>query len=242
VSLATPSDLPAQAVLCEPVRGRIGRTINLHRRHAWILGLALWVGATVTLAVHGTGVGLPDATRFALLDTWLIAAGCAGCPNLALRSLGKYLTPYVCGVIAAMLASAAVLLTALVIGGQMHPLPGTATFGLILLLAGALQALNAAAAETAAAGREKRAARAGRLDALASTYAQSRAALAGIDQLAAMTVAELEALAEAVETLIEVKCSVAAPLHLLPPALPFCARGARTVTGPRYAPGDYHGN
>jgi hypothetical protein len=210
-----PIPLPAP---CDPVRGRLQRAINHSRHRARTIGLALWAAALAVFAVHTTGIGIADPTHFSMLDSWLIGLGCIGCPIMVLRDLAARINLQVFEVVAVFCTALAMLLTALILGGALHYNTLDATFALILPLAAAIQATNAYDGEVHARRREQRARRRARLEILAEQYAQSHAALAGLDRLEAMSVEDLEDLVDTAITLIAEKRGEAHILHLPSPA------------------------
>ena len=200
--------------------GNAHRASRFGRRHAPLGALILlWGMAAIALTLRGTDNAFPDPTRFALLETWLFGVGSVGCPMLPLRALGQHLTPYICVLMAAVLASAAVVLTVLMASGQMHPRPSTGTFVVLGLVTAAIQALNAADAEKRTRRREERARRQGRLEVLAEMYEQRSSALAALDQLPALSPRELEQLRDKIDAMLAsprpAKCATRL-LHAVP--------------------------
>jgi hypothetical protein len=161
----------------------------------WLAGLTFWGGAAVALVLHANGLALPDATRFALLECWLISLGSLCCPALAMRGLGCRVTVYACVLIGAVCFAVAVLLTALTLAGEMRPHAINGTFGLILPLALGLHAINAADVERRGTRERACAYQQGRIDALVGTLDQRYAAVAGLEHLGQMELPALEALA-----------------------------------------------
>lgn len=204
MSTAPSPDLPAPT---DPVRGRAARAIDFNRRYAWLTGLLLWAAGAAVLAIHSTGLALPDPGRFAMLDVWLIGLGCLGCPILPMRSLGRWLKPQTCILVAVFCFALALLLTALTLGGALHTNALDDTFRVILPLAGGIQAINAADAEVHAVRRAQDSYRQGRRDVVLAQVDQRYAALAGLSQLEAMGPAELEALIDTAHSVLETKLS-----------------------------------
>jgi hypothetical protein len=191
------------------------RLIERNPRTTWSTGLALWGASALALALHAHHVAFPDPVRFSMLDSWLIGLGCLGCPVLALRALGKWLTPTTCLFIGAIMFALALLLTALTLTGEMHPAPLDATFGLILPEALGIHAVNAADVELRASRREQAAYREGRIDALTDTLDERYAALAGLDRLGHMELPALEAIADIVAAHIAAHGAEPRSLHLV---------------------------
>lgn len=180
----------------DPVRGRIRGAITNARRHATTAGILLWAGAGAAYAIHATRTGLPDPTRFAMLESWLIGLGCIGCPLLPLRALARRVRLQAFQAVALVFAALTILLTGLILGGALHYNTLDATFAVILPLAVAIQAVNAADAETHAQRREQASYRAAREDATAAQIDVRYAALANLDRMQAMTVDELAVIIE----------------------------------------------
>jgi hypothetical protein len=211
LSTAALSEAPS-----EPARGRYDRAIDFTRRHAAAGGLALWAGAAAALAIHSTGTALPDPTRFAMLDCWLVGLGSLGCPVIALRPLGCWLKPQACMLIAAFCFAVALLLTALTLGGALRFNTLDDTFALILSLAVAIQSVNAADAELHGAGRRAAAYQAGRTDEAAEQLEVRYRAVANLDRLDAMGVGELGMLIEVASGLRNAKLCDRGALRLVP--------------------------
>jgi hypothetical protein len=195
------------------------RLIGRSPRATWITGAALWGGSALAFSLHAYHLALPDPVRFSMLESWAIGLGCLGCPVLALRFLGKRLTPTACLFIGAIMFAFAVLLTVLTLAGEMHPDPLDATFGLILPEALGIHAVNAADVELRAARRERAAYQdgyeVGRIDALTDTLEQRYAVVAGLDRLAEMDLPRLKALADIVATHIDALGDEPRGLHLV---------------------------
>jgi hypothetical protein len=184
-------------------------------RATWSTGAALWGAGALALALHANHVALPDPVRFSMLDSWLIGLGCLGCPVLALRALGRRLTPTACLFIGGIMFAFAVMLTALILAGEMHPAPLDATFGLILPEALGIHAVNAADVELRAARREQAAYQRGRIDVLTETLEQRYAAAAGLERLEQIDLPHLRALADIVAAHIAARESEPRALHLV---------------------------
>lgn len=193
----------------------IERLLDRSPRATWSTGIALWGASAIALALHANHLALPDPVRFSMLDSWLIGLGCLGCPVLALRSLGRHLTLAACVFIGGIMFTCALLLTALILTGQMHPTPIDASFGLILPEALGIHAVNAADVELRAMRREQAAYRAGRIDALADTLDERYAALAGLEHLGQMDLPALEAIADIVAAHIAAHDTEPRSLHLV---------------------------
>lgn len=183
----------------EPVRGRLSGAIEYARHYAATGGILLWGAGAAVLAVHSMGMGLPDPTRFAMLDSWLIGLACLGCPMLALRSLGRWCKPQTCMMIAVACFALALLLTVLALGGAMHPNTLNGTFEVILPEAAGIHAINAADAEVHAARRESAAYERGYGNALTALTDQRCAALASLGRIEGMTAGELGELRELID-------------------------------------------
>jgi hypothetical protein len=136
--------------------------LSIEPRHAGMFGIALWIAAVATLVLytHGAPLGI---LGFTLIECWLIGTGCLGVPILAARLFGCTLTPGRCLTAAIALAALAIMLTALIAGGQIHAAPITAAFGLIIPealaihMANAYDSLTRQEAAVTAARREERA-------------------------------------------------------------------------------------
>lgn len=205
---------PAQS---DPVRGRIDTATDFTRRHAAAGGVALWAASCAVLAAHCSGLALTDPVRFAMLDSWLIGLGCLGCPLLALRAMGRWLTPSSCWLIAAFCFAIALLLTVLTVTGAVHFHTLDATFAVILPEAAAIQAVNAADAERRGARRAGSAYRAGREDVLTEEVDVRCRALAGLERLAGMSVGELTELGGIIDGMLETQCADHRVLRLVAP-------------------------
>jgi hypothetical protein len=191
------------------------RLITIQPRRAWLVGLTLWGSAALALALHAYGLALPDPTRFAVLECWLLSLGCLGCPILAMRAPGRHLTVYTCVLIGAVSFTIAVLLTALTLVGEMRPHAISGTFGLILPLALGLHAINAADVERRGTREHAAAYQAARIDALTDTLDARYAALAGLERLEQMELPALEALADIVAAHIAARTVEPRSLHLV---------------------------
>lgn len=207
--------LPELHAPSEPVRGRLERALNYARRHATVGGLLLWAAAGAVFAVHATGVGLPDPTRFAMLDSWLIGLGCVGCPLMAVRDLGRRINLQVFAMISVFCVALAILLTALILGGSLRDNTLDDTFALILALAGAIQLFNAYDGELHARRREVAARQAGREAALSVEVDARYRALSGLERLGQKSVDELVELAGIIDGIIQARRSDYRPLHLV---------------------------
>ena len=192
-----------------------GRLIERSPRATWGAGLALWGASALALALHAYNIAFPDPTRFSMLDSWLIGLGCLGCPILAMRAAGRRLTTTACFFVSGVTFALAALLTGLTLVGEMHPKPLDATFGLILPLALAIHAFNAADVELCAQRRERAAYESGRIDALTDTLELRYAALAGVDRLDEMDLPALKTLADIVAAHITARSSEQRGLHLV---------------------------
>lgn len=191
------------------------RLIERSPRATWGAGLTLWGIGALLFALHAYHLALPDPVRFSMLDSWVIGLGCLGCPVLALRALGRHLTPNACLFIGGVCLAIAALLTGLTLVGEMHPKPMNATFGLILPLALGIHAVNAADVEMRAARRERAAYQSGRIDAVAGLVEQRYAAVAGLERLDAMDLAGLKTLADIVAAHIAARATEPRSLHLV---------------------------
>jgi hypothetical protein len=108
------------------------------------IALATWPGGTLVLALHVAHLAFTNDQVFSVTAIWLLGIGCCGCPAFALRVLGHWTTPRVCAYIAAAFGGSALMLTLLAAIGYIHPAPADLIIGLIILLAFAIQAFNAA--------------------------------------------------------------------------------------------------
>lgn len=197
------------------------------------IGLLLWAAGAAVLAIHSTGLGLPDPTRFAMLDSWLVGLACLGCPLMALRAFTQRIRLQAFAAVAVFCLALAVLLTVLILGGAMHPDTLNGTFEVILPLAAFIQAANAYDSEVHARRREAVAEQAARTDALAERLEAHYRAVANLDRLDAMGVGELGMLIEVASGLRNAKLCEHGPLRLVPaPATANGHRRDRARTGP----------
>lgn len=192
--------------------------VNTVRRRAWIAGILLWASGAALLALHSTRTAMPDPSRFAMADIWLIGLGCIGCPVLPLRALGTRLTPAVCITASVAAFALALLLTVLIVGGALHPNTLDATLEIILPLAAGIQTANAADGEIRARRREQRARRQARLEVMGEMYTERHTTLATLEQIEQMPEEDLEALVDAVTDLIARRRADTHVLHLPSPA------------------------
>lgn len=190
----------------------------------------MWGAAGTVFAVHASGLGLPDPTRFAMLDSWLIGLACVGCPLMALRDLERRINLQVFAGVTVFCVALAVLLTALILGGALRNDTVDDIFALILPLAGAIQPFNAWDGEVHARRRENVAYRSGRDDATAAQIDLRYAAMAGIDRLEAMAPDALEAHIEYACGILEAKRCEQAP-HRLASVVELPGARAATVNG-----------
>lgn len=120
---------------------------SLAGRRAIAAGIAFWAAALIELLFYVNGFGIHSAVQFALLEIWLLSAGCGGSPILAIRALGRYLSAQTCLLLGLTSGGCAVLLTGLTLGGRMHPSPLAITFSLVPLLAFSIHCVNGAEAQ-----------------------------------------------------------------------------------------------
>lgn len=224
----SPPTGPAQA---DPARGGLVPAVDAIRRNAWVIGLGLWAAAGIVFGVHASGAALPDPTRFAMLDSWLIGLGCLGCPLLPLRALARRYNLQAFILVAVFCAALAIMQTALILSGLLHYNTLDATFALILPLAAAIQPFNAADAELHARSREAVAYRLGRQDGTAGLIDLHHAALAGMDRLEGMSPAELDAHIEIAQRILAAKLSTHAPLRLVAQPRGIPRPSSRPVSG-----------
>ena len=154
------SDDPSQKQDCET--RVIGLVEHLTGRAAGLVAALLWSAAVVCLILYAHSRIL-GPTDFSMVESWLIGLGCIGAPIVALRLLGRFLTPVTALCVAGMLTACAGMLTVLVVTGQIRVAPIVAIFALILPEAGAIHAVNAADSQV----KIEQARRRGRLEGLA---------------------------------------------------------------------------
>lgn len=94
--------------------------------------------------MHLTTQAFATARAFDETACWLIAIGCCGCPAFALRALGRWATPRGCLLVAAVSFGAALLFTGFDAAQYINPTPSNRLISLVLMLAIAVQAVNAA--------------------------------------------------------------------------------------------------
>lgn len=149
------------------------------------LGAGTWPLSGLLVLFHVRNDLLHDPRQFAVAWTWLVAVGCLGVPVYGLRVLGDRLTAAACRTVGMCATGASLLITALVVTGQLAPRTPILYASLILPMAIAIQGLNGAEA----LARRQRAYERGRHDAYAEIL-QDRRALA--QALAEMNDSELE--------------------------------------------------
>jgi hypothetical protein len=108
------------------------------------LTLACWPAAFTVLMLHVSNTAFTTSRMFDQTACWLIAAGCCGCPAFALRALGRWTTPRTCAIVAALALGAATLFTGFDTVNYIRPTASNRLITLVLLLAIAIQSLNAA--------------------------------------------------------------------------------------------------
>lgn len=113
-------------------------------RRAITLGIGFWAAALIELVFYVNRIGPVSDVDFALFEIWMLGAGFGGSPILAIRALGRHLTDRGCLLLGFGAFTAALLLTGLTLGGQMHPSPLAITFSLVPLLAFAIHCVNGA--------------------------------------------------------------------------------------------------
>jgi hypothetical protein len=106
--------------------------------------LACWPSAFIVFMLHVSNTAFTTSRAFDQTACWLIAAGCCGCPAFALRALGRLTTPRTCITVAAFAFGAALLFTGLDMVGYIGPTPSNRLIALVLMLAIAIQSINAA--------------------------------------------------------------------------------------------------
>jgi len=142
--------------------------------------LGFWGLAILLLVLHVNDfeIGIQNQLWFAVVETMLLGAGCVGTPILALRALGRHLSPSRCGMLATLLFGGSIVYTCCIPAMHPQPAPITATFTLVPLLAGAIHSANAADALT----RERDAEARGETRARDSTGFQVRELRASLDE------------------------------------------------------------
>lgn len=106
--------------------------------------LVCWPAAFIVFMLHVSKTAFTTSRAFDQTACWLIAAGCCGCPAFALRALGRLTTPRTCITVAALAFGAALLFTGFDMVGYIGPTPSNRLIALVLMLAIAIQAINAA--------------------------------------------------------------------------------------------------
>lgn len=193
----------------EPVRGRIQRFKDFNRRRAAAGGLLLWGAAGAALAVHSTGLALPDPMHFALLEIWLIGLGCV----LALRSLDRVAQP-TSKTISLVCFAVALVLTVLMWGHALRFQTLDGTFAAIIPLAIGIQSAINAEAKARGERREQAVRQEGREEEAARQIDVRYAALAGLDRLERMTPAELGVVIDTAQRILGVKLAERSPRAL----------------------------
>ncbi|HZP55016.1 hypothetical protein [Actinocrinis sp.] len=161
--------------------------------------LATWPASALLILLHARGAVIASPRAFAVAWTWLVALGCLGCPVYGLRLFGNRLSPSVARHVGILFAGVAVILTGLIATGQLHPRTTIIYASLILPMAIAIQAFNAAEVLC----REQRAYEAGRRDALADALRERTAVAEVLRRLDDATLEDLEREHEALGMIVD---------------------------------------
>ncbi|MBS2962630.1 hypothetical protein KGA66_06195 [Actinocrinis puniceicyclus] len=160
---------------------------------------AAWPAAFLIFMLHVASVAFVSARVFDETEFWIVAVGCCGSPAVALRVLGRSLTPRACLLISALASGAAALFAALDLSAYISPTPSNRLIALALLLAMAVQALNAA--ETVSNGARLRSRHRAEITRLTAEWQQATAR-ARVNHLESCTIhatQEVRRLAELIE-------------------------------------------